>query len=212
MLQDPSLKLALERVGFRHVTEMAEFQELTFEGGSVTAIPFLGEHADLAVATKLAYLVQLGDMRLMFAADSCNIEPKLYEYVHHQMGNVDALFLGMECDGAPLSWLYGPLLLGPIERSMDHARRLNGSNYEQALALVNDIKCNEVYVYAMGQEPWLNHVMSIKYTAESRPIIESDKLLRECQARKIVGERLFGEKEILIDHVYAAPQGDGRGR
>ena len=40
--------------------------------------------------------------KLLFAADSCNIEPRLYEHIHRDVGDVDVLFLGMECDGAPL--------------------------------------------------------------------------------------------------------------
>jgi hypothetical protein len=135
---------------------------------------------------------------LIFAADSCNIEPKLYEHVQKQIGNADALFLGMECDGAPLTWLYGPLLTQKLPRAMDESRRLAGSNYEQGIDLVNRFGCKEVYVYAMGQEPWLNHVMSIKYTAESRPITESNRLIEDCQKRSICAERLFGEKEILM--------------
>jgi hypothetical protein len=50
----------------------------------------------------------------------------------------------------------------------------------------------------MGQEPWLNYVMSIKYTEKSNPIIQSDRLIESCRARGIVAERLFGEKEILL--------------
>src|SRR6266849_2953871 len=104
----------------------------------------------------------------------------------------------MECDGAPLSWLYGPLLTSKIDRAMDQSRRLAGSNYEQAINIVEQFHCKEVYVYAMGQEPWLNHVMSIKYTEESRPIIHSNRLVETCQNRGITAERLFGEKEILL--------------
>jgi hypothetical protein len=81
---------------------------------------------------------------------------------------------------------------------MDQSRRLAGSNYERAMAIVNQLNCKEVYVYAMGQEPWLNYVMSIKYTEKSNPIIQSDRLIESCRARGIVAERLFGEKEILL--------------
>jgi hypothetical protein len=172
-------------------------------GGGLLCLPFLGARAYLDVRSKLAYAVRLGRRQLLCAADSCNTEPELYKRLAPEIGKVDALFLGMECDGAPLSWLYGPLLLDPIERGMDHSRRLSGSDYEQAVTLVNAFNCKQVYVYAMGQEPWLNYVMSIKYTDQSRPIVESNRLLDECRARGIVAERLFGEKEILIDHVYA---------
>jgi hypothetical protein len=51
--------------------------------------------------------------------------------------------------------------------------RLSGSNYEQAMDIIERLGCKEVYAYAMGQEPWLNHVMSLKYTEQSRPIIDS---------------------------------------
>jgi L-ascorbate metabolism protein UlaG (beta-lactamase superfamily) len=210
-LPDPSLKLTLEHAGFSRVRELAELETLSFDGGSITGIPFLGEHSDLPVATKLAYVVRLGGERLMFAADSCNLEPRMYDHVHRAIGDVGTLFLGMECDGAPLSWIYGPLLLRPIERGMDQSRRLSGSDFTQADALVRRFGCRDVYVYAMGQEPWLNYVMSIKYTEASRPIIESNKLLAACHANGIVAERLFGEKEILIDRLAGnAPRTAGQ--
>ena len=104
----------------------------------------------------MAYLVKTSRNSLLFAADSCNIEPAVYKHVQREVGNLDALFLGMECDGAPLSWLYGPLLSRPLERDHDQSRRLYGSNFDQALDFVKRFNCREVYVYAMGQEPWLN--------------------------------------------------------
>ncbi|MFL6313369.1 MAG: MBL fold metallo-hydrolase [Terriglobales bacterium] len=198
-LQDPSLKLLLENCGFKNVVEVAELEEIRDGNAHITGLPFLGEHADLDIKSKLAWLVKIGPHGLLFAADSCNIEPKLYQHLHRQFGDVDALFLGMECDGAPLSWLYGPLLTQRIERAMDESRRLAGSNYEQAMSIVNLFNCREAYVYAMGQEPWLNYIMSIKYTDESRPMMESNRLIRECHERGIIAERLFGEKEILIE-------------
>lgn len=81
---------------------------------------------------------------------------------------------------------------------MDASRRLSGSNFEQGIDIVNRFNLKEVYVYAMGQEPWLNYVMGIKYTAESRPIVESNRLIDVCREKGITAERLFGEKEILI--------------
>jgi len=198
-LQDPSLKLLFENCGFRNVIELNELEEIRVGDVSITGIPFFGEHADLDIHSKMAWLVKLGLHTLLFAADSCNIDPVLYEHLHREFGDVDALFLGMECDGAPLSWLYGPLLSRKIERGMDESRRLAGSNYEQAMNIVNCLNCREAYVYAMGQEPWLNYIMSLKYTEQSRPITESTKLMNACRERGIVAERLFGEKEILLE-------------
>ena len=197
-LQDPSLKLMLQNIGFKNVIEIDEMEELEFEGGSITGIPFLGEHADLNIRTKMAHLVQLQDHTFLFAANSCNLEPKLYDHIHALVGDVEVLFLGMECDGAPLSWLYGPLMSRPLSRSMDQSRRLAGSNYERALAIVDRIGCHDVYVYAMGQEPWLNYIMSLKYSETSNPIVASNKLIEECRSRGMTAERLYGEKEIPV--------------
>ena len=198
-LQDPSLKLLLRSCGFKNVIEMSEMEEAQCGKVKITALPFLGEHADLDIKTKMAWLVRIEPHSLLFAADSCNIEPKLYEHLHREIGDVHALFLGMECDGAPLSWLYGPLLTRRVERAMDESRRLAGSNYEQALELVDLFNCRETYVYAMGQEPWLNYIMSIKYTDQSRPMVDSNRLISTCRQRGKIAERLFGEKEILIE-------------
>jgi hypothetical protein len=82
---------------------------------------------------------------------------------------------------------------------MDESRRLSGSNFEQGIDIIDTFNCREAYVYAMGQEPWLNYIMSIKYTEQSRPIVESNRLIAACKERGIVAERLFGEKEILLE-------------
>ena len=202
-LQDPSLRLALEAIGFSNILELDELQEIESESAKIVAIPFIGEHADLNIRTKSAYLVSVGSHSLLLAADSCNYEPALYTRVRSTFGRVDTLFLGMECDGAPLSWLYGPLLTQPISRSMDEARRLSGSNHDQALAMISALGCSSVFIYAMGQEPWLSYITSIKYTPESNPIVQSDRLLETCRGLDIFAERLFGERELLIDRPKA---------
>jgi L-ascorbate metabolism protein UlaG (beta-lactamase superfamily) len=197
-LQDPSLRLILKECGFPNVIELSEMEEIDLGRSRITAVPFLGEHGDLNVLTKSAYLLRVDHHSILFLADSCNIEPELYRHVQKALGNVDVIFIGMECDGAPLSWIYGPLLTQKLDRKKDHSRRLAGSNYERALAIVEQFGGQEVYVYAMGQEPWLNHVMGLKYTDRSRPIVESNKLIETCRSRGITCERLYGEKTILL--------------
>ena len=198
-LQDPSLRLLLKQCGFQNVIELSEMEEIPIDRGSITALPFLGEHGDLNVLTKAAYLLRVNNHSLMFVADSCNISPMMYKHIHKEIGDVEALFVGMECDGAPVSWIYGPLLTQRLERTKDHSRRLAGSNYDRALAMVDQFGCKQVYVYAMGQEPWLNYIMSIKYTDKSNPIIHSNRLIETCRTRGITAERLYGEKEIFLD-------------
>jgi L-ascorbate metabolism protein UlaG (beta-lactamase superfamily) len=196
-LEDPSLKLVLQHIGFKNVTEIAPLETVEVPGGEITGVPFLGEHGDLNVASKIAHLVRLQEKTFLLAADSNNIEPRLYERVFEVVGDILVLFLGMECDGAPMSWVYGPLLTRPLDRKMDQSRRLSGSNYDRAIQLVSQFNCKEVYVYAMGQEPWLNYVMCTKYTEESNPIVASNKVVAECKERNIPAERLLGYKELF---------------
>lgn len=200
-LADPSLKLVLQQIGFNQVREIDEMEAIEVDGGYIMSVPFLGEHGDVNIRTKSAYVVKLNGKSLYFAADSNNLETALYEHIHEVAGNLDVLFVGMECEGAPMSWLYGPVMTRPLLRKMDQTRRLDGSDSAKVLEIVERLRPREVYVYAMGQEPWLTFLTSIKYTPQSRPIVESDKLVAECRSRGLVGERLFGHKELLLDSV-----------
>jgi L-ascorbate metabolism protein UlaG (beta-lactamase superfamily) len=198
-LVDPSLKLVLQNVGFPQVREIDEMETIAVEGGSITGLPFLGEHADLNIRTKIAYLLNLEGSSIVCAADSNNIEPQLYAHLQDFTGDVDVFFVGMECDGAPLSWLYGPLLTKPLPRRMDQSRRFDGSNFEKAFDIVQRLRPRQVYVYAMGQEPWLTYLTSIQYTDTSRPIVESNRLVEECLRQGLIAERLYGHKEIFLN-------------
>ncbi|WP_233602394.1 MBL fold metallo-hydrolase [Corallococcus sp. CA047B] len=197
-LLDPSLKLTLEHLGFRNVVAVDDLQTLDIPGGSIMALPFLGEHGDLLIRAKTGYIVSMGGRSVLFAADSRNMEPELYAHVHRWVGDVDMMFVGMECEGAPGSWVYGPLMLRPLTRKMDQARRLNGSGFEQAASLVKQFNPRSVWVYAMAQEPWLRHVLGLAYTPESIQIIESDRLVKHCRERELPCERLYGRSEMVL--------------
>jgi L-ascorbate metabolism protein UlaG (beta-lactamase superfamily) len=196
-LQDPNLRLMFEAIGFDNIIELGEMESISFSDCTITGLPFIGEHSDLNIQAKICHHIQAGEFTILFAADSCNVEPKLYEHVHKLVGDVDVVFLGMECDGAPLSWLYGPLLTKELDRAKDFSRKLAGSNFDRGRALVDAFSPLEVYVYAMGLEPWLEFISSIRYTSESNPIVASNKLVEYCRAKGVVSERLFGEKELL---------------
>ena len=196
-LQDPNLRLMFNSIGFNNVVEIEDMMSIKFEDCTITGLPFIGEHCDLNIQTKTCHHVRIGDLSMLFAADSCNVQPKLYEHIQRVVGDLDVIFLGMECDGAPLTWLYGPLLPEDLERAKDQSRRLAGCNFDQGKALVDVFNPKEVYVYAMGAEPWLEYISSIKYTPESHPIVQSNKLISYCRSKDIVSERLYGEKEIL---------------
>ncbi|HEX5733818.1 MAG TPA: MBL fold metallo-hydrolase [Blastocatellia bacterium] len=197
-LADPSLKLALQKTGFKNVREIDEMETVSLLDGVITSLPFFGEHADLNIRTKTAYLITLKGKSVLCVADSNNLLAGIYDRVHEITGDLDMAFLGMECDGAPMSWLYGPLLTQPLARKMDQSRRFDGSDFEKAVDIIRAFNPKQVYVYAMGQEPWLTYLTSIRYTEASRPIVESNKLVAECAERGIVSERLYGRKEILL--------------
>ncbi|QNK61909.1 MBL fold metallo-hydrolase [Pedobacter sp. PAMC26386] len=199
-LQDPSLKLAFNHIGFNNVIEIDDMERIEFKNCVITGIPFTGEHSDLNVKAKTCYHLEVDKFTFLFVADSRVLEANLYKHVQRITGDVDVIFLGMECDGAPLTWLYGPLLTEDLARDKDQSRRLSGSDFQKGMHLINTFNPKEAYVYAMGQEPWLQFISSIKYTEESNPIVQSNKLVEECTKRGIIAERLFGEKELLYEY------------
>jgi L-ascorbate metabolism protein UlaG (beta-lactamase superfamily) len=195
-LEDPSLRLILENVGFPDVRELDELEVMPIPGGDIVGIPFMGEHGDLNVRSKTGHLIRCGGRKLLCLADSTNLDPTMYRHLRAWTGEVDALFIGMECDGAPVSWMYGPLLMRRLERKMDHSRRLCASDATQAWEIVRCFRPKHVYVYAMGQEEWLGFITSIRYDETSKPIVESGKLIALCAGEGIPARRLYGTQEI----------------
>ncbi|MGH1392475.1 MAG: thioester reductase domain-containing protein [Trichormus sp.] len=198
ILIDPSLKLMLQQIGFEDIREIDELEVINLTDGYLTALPFLGEHGDLNIGAKAAYLVNLKGRSILCAADSNNIDPQLYNHLQQIFGDIDVLFIGMECEGAPYTWAYGALLTNQVPRKIAQTRRLDGSNSSRAIALVQQLHPQQVYVYAMGQEPWLTFITSIIYTAESQAIVESNKLIEYCRSQGIISKRLYGCEEIFL--------------
>jgi L-ascorbate metabolism protein UlaG (beta-lactamase superfamily) len=197
-LADPSLKLMLQHAGFQNVVALSELESLPLPGGELTGLPFIGEHGDLDIRAKLAHLVRLEGRTLLMAADSNALEPRLYEHVHRHVGDIDMMWLGMESEGGPLSWMYGPLLPAPVQRKMDQSRRLNGSNAARAIEIVQRLKPKHVHVYAMGREPWLGHVMVMGYHEQSPQLVESRKLLAWCAEHGVTATMPYGQAELFL--------------
>ncbi len=197
-LEDPSLKLILQHVGFKNIIELEEFNSIEIQSGKIIGFPFFGEHSDLNIQSKIAHCVILNGKKFLLAADSNNIDPFLYDHLFEYFGKIDVLFLGMECDGAPLSWLYAPYMPTPLNKAYDDERTLSGSNFEKAWSIVEKAQCKEAYVYAMGMEPWLHYIMALQYTPQSIQITESNKFVDACKRKGIVSERLFMKKEWVV--------------
>ena len=193
-LCDPSLGLYLRHVGMP-VTEVDDFTEVQIPGGTVTATPFLGEHADLDIRAKSTYCVRLAGKNVFFGADSSGIDPGLYRYMRETVGAVDIAFLGMECKGAPLTWLYKALLTQPVTKRMSDSRTLSGSNAAQAAAIMRELGAAEAYVYAMGEESWLGHVMATSYNEDSYQLKQVDEFIAWCAQQQIPAGHLYEQRE-----------------
>lgn len=195
-IADPSLKLLLHNLGFQKVYEVDELEEIKFDDEfSVMSLPFLGEHHDLSIRAKNAYLIKAKGKQLFFAADSTNLDNRLYENIHSIVGDVDVAFIGMECNGAPLSWFYGPLLRKKINRIDDYSRHGSASDCEQALQLIKTFKCKSAYIYAMGLEPWLSFILGLNYIEDSKQLKEAKKFVQECTVTGITSKLLYCKDE-----------------
>lgn len=203
---DPSLKLLARQIGFKNVIELDSLETIKLPGGEIIAAPFLGEHADLPHG-KSAYVVRLGKESILFGADSNCLDRRLYEHLHRSIGDIETVFLGMECVGAPLSWLYGALLPSRIQHDHDVSRRTRGSNAEAALALLEAVGGKRVYVYAMGREPWFQYGMGLGLSEDSIQVKEADKLIQKAREIGFLdAQRLYGRADIYLEAVPSGKQ------
>ena len=194
-LADPSLGLYLSHLGLP-VTEVDDFAEVEFPGGKVIATPFLGEHCDLDIRAKSTYIVKMAGRTMFVGADSSGIDPGLYRHMRDRAGGVDIAFLGMECAGAPLTWLYQALLTKPVPKKMSDSRTMSGSNAAQAAAIMTELAAREAYVYAMGEEMWLvAHIMATTYNKDSYQLQQVDEFMTWCADHGIKSGHLYGQHE-----------------
>ncbi|MFA0812849.1 MBL fold metallo-hydrolase [Microbulbifer epialgicus] len=195
---DPSLKLILNQLGF-DVIEVDDLDEINFPDGKIIAIPFLGEHGDLNIRTKSAWVIEALGRKFFFGADSANPDINLYKHLEGYLNDVDLYCIGMECVGAPYTWIYGALHSKVVSKAIKNSRRLNGSDFQQAYPLVEMLQPKQVFIYALGLEPWFKYFMGIDYDENSAQIVESKKMLEACSKISIPAESLYGRKKILFD-------------
>ncbi|CDG89162.1 MBL fold metallo-hydrolase [Xenorhabdus bovienii] len=197
-LIDPSLKRILEHLNFKNVIELEEMDQIPLPGGEITAIPFIGEHAELDIQTKLVYNVRLHGRSYFAGADLNNFDGDIYRRAFRTLGNIEVVFIGMECDGGPIHWLYGPLITRDYDKEATRTRTLSGSDCAKATELIEHIDAKHAYVYSMGEEPWLNYIMNIDYSPEALQIIESDRFIQQNQQKGLFSRRLFGKDEWIF--------------
>lgn len=190
---DPSIKLMLQRIGFE-VMEFEDMETLRCADGLIRAIPFLGEHADLNIRSKTAWYFEFAGKKVFSGADSSSLDERMYKHIHAITGDVDLLFIGMECVGAPMSWLYGSLFTKPIPREINESRRFNGSDCASAQKIIDIFRPSQVYIYALGMEPWFKYFMGMDYTEDARQIAESGRLLDICKQNRVEAGRLYAKQ------------------
>jgi L-ascorbate metabolism protein UlaG (beta-lactamase superfamily) len=197
-LFDPSIKLILKNLRF-DVIEAEDLDQFPIPGGKIVAIPFLGEHGDLNIRSKSAWYVEMHDRKFLFAADSRNLDNRLYEKLSVLFKDFDVLAVGMECVGAPYTWLYGALTTKMVGKNIKNSRRLNGSDFEKAFPMVQAFNPHRVFVYALGQEPHYKYVTGIQYHDDSKQIVESSKMIEACRELGIDAECMYGKRVFLFD-------------
>jgi L-ascorbate metabolism protein UlaG (beta-lactamase superfamily) len=203
LLGDVSLKLMAQTLGFCDVREMDVLQSVPVPGGEIIGVPFLGEHGDLAHA-KSAYVVRLGRQQMLFAADSACLDPVLYERVREAIGPVPTVFLNTETEGSPAAYTIEGLFPQDRDRAAERDRRCRGSTSDEALQLLRAVGARCVYNYAMGLEPWFQHVLGPAPKAGSARMRDSDDLLLRAMAAGLArAQRLEGPQVVPL-----APCGD----
>lgn len=197
-LADPALSRILRQLGFDSIISLNPLDRLEVPGGHITALPFLGEHCDLDIQSKHCATLDIYGRRICMFIDSDAVDIDVYRHFLLDVQDADAVFVGMECFGAPLSWLYGPLTSGVTSRRNDNSRRLSGADCNHAWRLFEMVRPKSAYIYAMGQEPWMRHLMGLNYSPDSVQLLESDRLIQLCAEAGIPAERLYGMKEIIL--------------
>lgn len=197
---DISLLLLARKIGFRQVTEIDTLETLALNGGKIVGIPFLGEHSDLPHA-KTAYVIEVKGQRMLFAADSDCLDPRLYQNLADILGPIQTVFLGLECVGAPMTWSCGPLFPTKPTLQQDQSRRQHGANAQRGLKMLQALKAQRLYVYAMGLEPWYEWLLGLAYTDDSQQILEMKTILSEARSAGLSDARLLrAPSTILIEN------------
>lgn len=195
---DISLKLLARKIGFKNIIALETLESIPIPDGKIIAIPFMGEHADLAHG-KTAFVVRAGSEQMLFAADSNCLDEQMYENIRRVIGPIETVFLGMECVGAPLSWSCGPFFPQKPEPSHEKSRRYNGCDSTRGLKLLEAVGAQRIFIYAMGLEPWFESLLGLAYTEDATQIKESKRLLSMAHEEGFMQAKLLsGKSEIFL--------------
>lgn len=195
---DVSLRLLARKIGFRHVIELDALDSINLIDGAITSIPFMGEHADLPHG-KTAYVVRAGKEQMLFAADSDCLDIDMYRHIYANLGAINTVFIGMECVGAPLSWTCGAFLPAQPEVRIEQSRRYKGADSIRARNIIDAVKADRLFIYAMGLEPWLEFILGLAYSKDAIQLKEATKLIQDAHRSGLhQAELLKGTRELQL--------------
>jgi L-ascorbate metabolism protein UlaG (beta-lactamase superfamily) len=196
---DISLRLLAREIGFRRVIELDALDSISLTDGAIISIPFMGEHADLPHG-KTAYVVRAGKEQMLFAADSDCLDQEMYRHIYANLGQINTVFIGMECIGAPISWTCGVFLPVQPGARIEQSRRYKGADSKRARNILNTVKAERLFIYAMGLEPWLEFILGLAYSKDAIQLKEAAKLIQEArQSGLLQAELLSGTRELQLE-------------
>ncbi len=192
-LADPSMDAALRAVGFDNVRTLDELETLPLGPRTrVTGLPFLGEHGDLAIRSKIDFLLEMEGLRLCVTSDAGVPELEVARRLTPLIQPLDAWFTSVEPGGAPLSWGGGAVFMVAPTPIMNRQRRQGGARIDELTALLEVWNPRRLYNYALAAEPWLSHVAAVPEPELQRKLADSDRLVAFARARGIEASRLSG--------------------
>jgi hypothetical protein len=121
----------------------------------------------------------------MFAADSNCFDVNAFEDIRTLVGAMDVLFVGTVTEGAPLTFVNGPLLSRAVSRAEAAARTTHGSDSAGVLKMIDALGARRVFVYAMGFERWMNHLVGPAFADDSGPVVHARRVIEGARARSL---------------------------
>jgi L-ascorbate metabolism protein UlaG (beta-lactamase superfamily) len=198
LVGDVSLRLMARTLGFKDVVDLDPFESLPLPDGELVAVPFLGEHGDIA-HSKSAYVLRGGRQTLLFAADSACLDEGTYLRIREALGPIGTVFMNTETEGSPLTFTVEALFPKKRDRKLERDRRCRGSTATEGLRLLEIAGASRLYNYAMGLEPWLHHIIGPAAPDDSPRMKASEELLVGARARGLIAERLRGPSDLVLE-------------
>lgn len=196
---DPSLEHALRAAGFGNVTGVEPMDRIAVgDDLEILALPFFGEHGDMEICSKTCYGITAAHSTFVLGADAATPDPRVFDLVKGELGDVEAVFLAMEPHGAPLRWGYAHLFARPVSREMDRSRRQRAANADEIIAMLERMKPKRFYNYAMGLEPWMFPILGVSEGHAAERVPAQDTVADYCSSHGIEFEKPFASMELLL--------------